>query len=579
MRRHAMLMAVLATWPSFLDAAPKYVRLGFSDPDVTTRMTVSWNTEAADEPSQVEVGKGLAYSLAFTGQARQLPGELGWLHEVELTGLDPDTGYHYRAGGPGAWSDDFSFRTLPANPCTPVRLAFLGDGRSDDSKGSSPRWPDIVDEAVSYGPVLALHTGDIVRDGSEWAQWQDHLAQTAPWSSSLPIGYSLGNHDDDSVEGDGALYNQVFAMPRNSKSGTEDYYFLRFGDVIVVALSTQTFGGGAYPYEEQATWLDQVLTENPARWKLVFFHHPNFTASLDVGFADVGHPPNENAQNPALLPVYDKHHVDLVFYGHNHFYERFLPMRQSTSDPAKGQVVDDPADGTLHVVTGGAGAFTYVVGMAILCGLTPGNATCNGNHHFVLLEIVGDRLTFTARQTRAQILGTSDANASVIETFTVTKGGGVVCDGPEPQPEPVVEAAAEPTPEVVGDASLAEGAAPDAAWTCTSNAQCATRVSPGPCPGTPACEGGACTWRCKPAEPDVQAADAADAKHPGDAASSSGSGDVAPDTARAPDAYEPGVGQGSGGSCAFAETAGAPTLALLLLLAGLAAPVFARRRG
>ena len=139
-RAFLVLWLALAT-ASPLGAAPRWVRLGFSDPDVTTRMTVSWNTDGADEPSQAEVGKGLAYSVSFTGQTRQLPGGLGWLHEVELTGLQPDTAYHYRVGGPGAWSDDLTFRTLPADPCAPVKLVFLGDGRSDDDSGSSPRWP------------------------------------------------------------------------------------------------------------------------------------------------------------------------------------------------------------------------------------------------------------------------------------------------------------------------------------------------------------------------------------------------------------------------------------------------------
>jgi len=367
----------------------------------------------------------------------------------------------------------------------------------------------------------------------------------------------------------------VFAHPRNSKTGTEDYYYVRFGDVIVVGLSTQTFGGGAVPYEEQATWLDQVLTANPARWKFVFFHHPNFTASLDVGFADVGHPPNENGQNPELLKVFDKHHVDMAFYGHNHFYERFKPMRQA-ADPTKGEAVDDPSKGTVHVVTGGAGAFTYVVGMALLCGLTPGSEVCNGNHHFVMLDIHGGKLTFTARQTKAQILGTSDSNAAVIDTFTIVKEGGTVCaDSPEPQPEPVVEAS-EPAPEVVAEVA-AEVAAPepvepDVPAGCTTNAACVGKVTPGVCPGFAACEAGACVWTCKPVEPDV-ADDVG--KQPGDAAPEAAGGvDAAADTGLGTKPHDDGA---SRSSCSVgAPVSAAPILAVFFVL--LALPRLARRR-
>lgn len=572
MTRAWLSVLVVLAAPLVLQAAPKYVRLGFSDPDATTRLTVSWNTDTADEPSTVEVGKGLAYSLQVTGTVKAQPGGLGFLHEAELTGLTPDTVYHYHVGGPGAWSDDFSFRTPPADPCAPVRIMFLGDGRSDGDTGSSPRWPGIVAEALSYEPALAFHTGDIVHDGDVWEQWRHHLETTAPYSARLPIGYTQGNHDDDSVKGDGALYNEVFAHPRNTKTGTEDYYYVRFGDVIVVGLSTQTFGGGATPYEEQATWLDQVLTANPARWKFVFFHHPNFTASLDIGFADVGHPPNENGQNPQFLKVFDKHHVDMAFYGHNHFYQRFKPMRQA-ADPAKGEPVDDPSQGTIHVVTGGAGAFTYVVGMALLCGLTPGSEVCNGNHHFMQLDIEGGKLAVTVRQTKEQILGASDSNAAVIDTFTILKEGPTVCaDGPEPQPEPVVEAA-EPQPEVVAEVAGPEAVEPDVAAGCTTNASCVGKVTPGACPGFAACQAGACVWTCKAVEPDAVDADT---KHPADVASEvSGTTDTAADTGTGL-GTKPREEGGSGSSCTIGRVPAPSALGMIALAAGL--PLVTRRR-
>jgi predicted phosphodiesterase len=340
---------------------------------------------------------------------------------------------------------------------------------------------------VSHKPHAIFHTGDIVRSGDQWEQWEHHLNATNPWQAGTPIMYTLGNHDDDG-EGDGALYNQVFALPRNSASGVEDYWFVTLGDAIVVGLSTQTFKGGAYAFQEQSDWLDQVLTQNPRTWKFVFFHHPIYTASLDIGFADVGHPPNEQDQNAALLPVFDKHHVDFVLYGHNHFYERFAPMVQS-GDLEHGQVVGDANQGTTYVVTGGAGAFTYVVGMAILCGITPGSQFCSGNHHFVEVEITGKHLAFTVRQTKAQILGTSDSNAAVLEFLEYVKPGVDECAVVEPPvevgPEPVevaevveetaawteAEIAAEPATETSTEtATIAEVGSETSAETSTETA-------------------------------------------------------------------------------------------------------------
>ena len=42
--------------------------------------------------------------------------------------------------------------------------------------------------------------------------------------------------------------------------------------------------------------------------------------------------------------MFDRHHVDMVLTGHDHAYLRSKPMRA-------GQPVDDPADGTVYVVS------------------------------------------------------------------------------------------------------------------------------------------------------------------------------------------------------------------------------------
>ena len=51
-------------------------------------------------------------------------------------------------------------------------------------------------------------------------------------------------------------------------------------------------------------------------------------------------------------PIFDQAHVDLVLNGHDHDYERSKPMRA-------GSVQASPAEGTIYVVSGGAGAELY----------------------------------------------------------------------------------------------------------------------------------------------------------------------------------------------------------------------------
>jgi uncharacterized protein (TIGR03382 family) len=276
---------------------------------------------------------------------------------------------------------------------------------------------------------------------------------------------TIGNHDDGPVDGDGAVYNQVFHLPRNTVTNTEDFYWFTAGNAIVVSLSSQTYEGGGMG--SQAAWLDQVLTDNPRLWKFVFFHHPVYTSSSLLGLLDVSHPPNEVDQNAALTPVFDKHHVDFVFYGHNHFYERFQPMRGNGGDE-EGIPVDDPEDGTYYVVSGGGGALTYNIAIGLFCGGAKGSAKCSGSHHFVRIEIERNRLKYTARATAQQLLNDNPGNSKDIESFTYEKaypGGVDPCftappePGPEPVPEPIPEAPQEdagvPVPDVA-DAPVPE---------------------------------------------------------------------------------------------------------------------------
>ncbi|NOZ02151.1 MAG: hypothetical protein GXP54_09715, partial [Deltaproteobacteria bacterium] len=352
------------------------------------------------------------------------------------------------------------FLTAPDDECTPYTFIALGDDRSDTNYGPNPRWNGIIMEAMEYFPLFVLNTGDIVRDGSKTDQWKHWLEASDPALAFAAHMPTIGNHDDGPGDGDGAYYNQVFNLPRNTVTGTEDYYFFTTGNAVFVSLSTETFKGGGVPFGEQAAWLDTVLTENPRMWKIVYFHKPIYCSE---DWFSLVHPPNEEGQNAALTAIFDKHHVDMVFYGHNHWYERLGPMKGNGNDK-EGIPVDKFEDGTVYVVTGGAGALTFNVTVNLFCpGGAKGSKVCSGDHHFVKIDIDHNKLTYTARTTRTQLTGTSDSNAKEIDSFTIVKPytGPDPClapppvdSGPEPmpdtQPEPVPDAAEEAMQDAFG---------------------------------------------------------------------------------------------------------------------------------
>ncbi|MBM4371350.1 MAG: metallophosphoesterase family protein, partial [Deltaproteobacteria bacterium] len=390
MSRSLAALLILAASAAPLQAGPRAVRLSWSQPDTATTMTVTWQSDSTGDPSVVRYGTDGDLDQEATGTVFQGNEGLGAIHVVELTELTPDTSYTYQAGGPGAWSATYGFRTAPDQPCTPVHFVAFGDNRPDVDWLPQIHWNPILSEAAGALPLFLLHTGDIVKDGGDTGQWNTFFESSGDYLANTPFMASIGNHDDGPGDGDSANYNQLLAYPRNTVTQTEDFYFVTTPDLIVVSLSSQTFQGGSKPFQDQADWLDQVLTENPRPWKVVQLHHPPFTShrNFDLYFWDFefNHPPNEQDQNPALVPVFDKHHVDLVLSGHNHYYERFAPLKGGP-DPAEGVLAQGFHDGTVYVITGGAGAFVYdefdVFGVELdliswICGDAAGSTKCSG---------------------------------------------------------------------------------------------------------------------------------------------------------------------------------------------------------
>jgi acid phosphatase type 7 len=420
MTRAALL--VLLSLPAAAAAAPTAVRLSFVD-DPSTSMAVSWNVPAGTTEGRVELwqsGEGRS-GATKAGEGRsgatkgkddkpsvvrarlQAFGPRALVAEAVLRGLRPSALYRYRVGDEaGGFSPRYTFRTAPPPrpDCGRLRFAVLGDSRSgspDPHKGAARAWPALLTRAASHLPAFILHTGDIVHRGRHHEQWSDHLEVSSPVSALIPILYTLGNHDTGPGVGERANFNRALALPRASRaiggSGTEDYYAFRYGNALFLVLSTESFIEGSSPMADQARWTDRVLASTPARWRIVLLHRPMRTGAPRI----IGHRPNEIGHNAALGPVIDRHHVDLVFAGHNHFYERFAPS---------------PA-GTIHVTTGGGGA--PVIPFA---GATSAERpVAVGKRHYVLVEIADETLRLEAR----------DASGAPIDSLTLRKAGGATC--------------------------------------------------------------------------------------------------------------------------------------------------------
>ena len=74
-----------------------------------------------------------------------------------------------------------------------------------------------------------------------------------------------------------------------------------------------------YMDREQIAWLEKELAASGSDWKIAFFHHPLYSSGGRHG--------SEVDLRKQLEPLFLKYGVNVVFAGHEHFYERIKPQK------------------------------------------------------------------------------------------------------------------------------------------------------------------------------------------------------------------------------------------------------------
>lgn len=303
------------------------------------------------------------------------------IHEAHLCDLAPDTQYSYRVGGVDAdgreaWSPTYSFRTAPdmrMHPTAQVLIAVLGDTRGDYVK-----WGQMLQLARRLGPPdLILFTGDAVTFGSIQTEWDDFFRQGEDVLSGVPLVAAHGNHDINAVN----FYAQ-FAQP-----GNEENFGLSYGPARFTVLNDSP-ADPADVTDRALPFLDQEL-RGPAPWRFVV-HHRSLWSSSEHG----GDPILRGVWGPAI----DAHHADMVLSGHDHNYERTKPLRGEAVQPS-------PAQGTIYVVAGAAGAPLYESGQ------NPFTEKSESVYNVVLLKLRAGSLELRAYR----------EDGSLLDSMTVMK--------------------------------------------------------------------------------------------------------------------------------------------------------------
>lgn len=248
---------------------------------------------------------------------------------------------------------------------SPDHLSFAAIGDS----GSGGRQAMAVAERMAltyqrepFGVVSLL--GDIVYYGSVEDRFDDAFVRpmTPLIDAGVEFELAVGNHEGGIHYGDEDLHEIEATLERLGTPGR--YYTVSRGPADFFYLDSSgpgVFEGGRR--QVQLDWLDSALADSDNQWKIVALHHPVYSSGR--------HGSTERLQEH-LEPVLLQHKVDLVLAGHDHHYERTVPI-----------------GGITHVVSGGGCKTT---------GVRPRRFTAAAASalEFLKLDIDGDRLVARA---------------------------------------------------------------------------------------------------------------------------------------------------------------------------------------
>jgi 3',5'-cyclic AMP phosphodiesterase CpdA len=379
---------------------------------VRTSKDSAWRSTGAVESQVVSAPAGEPAIAGKDGAKKDAPPspaiEPHIVWRARLTDLVPGQEFQYRVLKAGKPVFDATAHARKSEG-QPFRFALFGDcGQGTPSENA------IAYQAYLAKPDFVFIPGDIVYGSGRISEYRTRFfpsynadepssANGAPLLRSVPFIAAPGNHDTalgnflhfpdalayflywdqplngpvappDAVKAAHVLTGSKAAQPTFLEGAGQRYprmanFSFDYGNSHWTILDANTYMDWSNPSLRE--WLTKDLAAaQSATWRFVAFHQPGFNSSKEHF--------SEQQMRP-LSPIFEAGHVDVVFAGHVHNYQRsfpltFVPAAQPDGSPASprgavagewkldktfGNGANAKPHGVIYIVSGAGGAGLY----------------------------------------------------------------------------------------------------------------------------------------------------------------------------------------------------------------------------
>jgi hypothetical protein len=383
-----------------------YIQLGERSIERPDQLSVLWHARDSDDEWTLEFRKAGSTDawqpakLAF--HVVNVPTiEKHRVYEALLCGLQPGEEFEYRVALQGRVAFQAKGRAIPSRN-QDYRFVVFGD-----SGDETPEQRAIANQVYRDRPSMVFITGDIVYSRGRISEYRRkyfpiYNAERASPETGAPLLRSVlfaaapGNHDilhgDFGEFPDALAYFYYWSQPLNGPldkanqpnipvlmgnpkareaflaSARERYprlanFSFDFGNAHWTVLDANPYVDWRDP--ELRQWLKKDLeSAKEATWHFVAFHQPGFNSS---------HTHFGENQMRNISQILEEEHVDIVFNGHVHNYQRTYPLHFKVVPPSAQQHVNGrwtldrkfdgktrtKPDGIIYLISGAGGAGLY----------------------------------------------------------------------------------------------------------------------------------------------------------------------------------------------------------------------------